>query len=113
MTYHSYQLERRKDQDFFCAVSCFEAHMEACTGPSDRFVLGEPVHTSEPFLGAKHNKDRVFWLARITDREDHPMDPQVHLTFTRHGGHGDTSVCPTQLRKLPAMLRIAHEADLA
>jgi len=112
MTTRSFQLEKRTGSDFWCAVKCFEAHKTPCTGPSERFVLGEPVHTRTPFLGAEHNRERVFWITRIVDSDYDDSGPRVWLTYERFGGHGDFNVCPTELRKLPAMLRIALEADL-
>lgn len=106
----SYQLERIEGQEHWRAVVVFGADAaKPCTGPSERFELGEPVHTSEPFLKRKSNKGRVFWITRITSDEEND-DAQIWLNFTRYGGHGDLSVSPTRLRKLPAMLRLAVEA---
>jgi len=109
--YHSFQTERRKDAEHIHAVSCFAAHKEACTGPSDRFVLGEPVHVENGGLPGLYPPTRVFWITRITLEFEDNDEVRVHLTFARYGGHGDTWVRPTALRKLPAMLRIALEAD--
>ena len=109
-TYHSFQTERRKDAEHIHAVTCFAAHKEACTGPGDRFELSEPVYVENGVLGGLSSNQHVFWITRIMLEFEDNDEVRVHLTFKRHSGHGDTWVRPTALRKLPGMLRIAHEA---
>jgi len=111
-TYYSFQTERHEGADHIHAIECFASHKKPCSGPSDRFELSEPVYVKDDAFNPLYAPTRVFWIARITvEFEDHD-EIRVHLTLTRDDKRGDTWVHPTALRKLPAMLRIALEADL-
>jgi hypothetical protein len=103
----AFYLMRHKDKDYCHAVRVFEGPTHE--GPHEDFVLTEPVYVEAN--NRLWKEDRVFWITRIVSEEAGCDGPQVWLTFSRYGGHGDVSVCPTDLRKLPAMLRIAHEAS--
>ena len=112
MSTRSFQLEKKTGDEHWSSVRCYEEHAIPCMGPFERFELSEPVWVDGDSLRAPFSKEKVFWITRIVDSEHDEQGPQVWLNFVRYGGHGDVSVCPTELRKLPAMLRLAHEADL-
>jgi len=111
-TYYSFQTERHEGADHIHAIECFASHKKPCSGPSDRFELGEPVYVEDDAFNLFYAPTRVFWIARIIIDFEDTDDIRVRLTFTRDDGHEVTWARPTTLRKLPAMLRIALEADL-
>ncbi len=104
----AFALGKEDGKDYFGVVRVYEG--EEHEGPFEDYELQEPVYVEGVSVSRIFSKGRVFWIARIVENEP-DLGPQVWLTFTRYGGHGDLSVCPSELRKLPAMLRIAHEAS--
>lgn len=104
----AFYLAKHPDKDYYHAVRVFEGKDH--DGPHEDFELCEPVHVENGGIPSCFPPQRVFWITRIVSKEPGCNGPQVWLNFNRYGGHGSVSVCPTALRKLPAMLRIAYEA---
>ena len=108
MSRMSYQLEADEEAGIWRRVAVWDA--EDPLGPirGEIFELSEPVHVDNSFPRLDSAEQRVFWIARFAEHKT--RGGEVWLTHTRYGGHGDTSVSPARLRKLPAMLRLACEA---
>ena len=104
----SYQFEADEEDGTWQRIAVWDGADPLGPINGESFELGEPVYVASSFHDLDHADLRVFWIRHFSDKGSY--EDAVVLHHTRYGVIGTTSISPARLRKLPAMLRIAHEA---